>query len=278
MAFTIDDFRDLVRLVEQHPEWRAELRRLVLTEELLDLPGVVRDLAEQVRLLVDAQRRTDDRIAELAEAQRQMVRRQDQMVERQDQTVQRLDQTVQRLDQMVERQDQTVEHLDRTVQRLDRMEQRQGQMGDQLNALRGNALEVRYRAYAASYFGRLLRRIRLARPNELDDLTEEGISAGAFDEEAALDLRLADVIARGRRPGEDRETFLVVEVSVGIGTGDVERAIRRADVLRRVRPTLAVVAGDWVTPEGQRLAQAAGVSIVLDGRAVDPAGQHRDTA
>ena len=38
MAFTVRDFRDLVELLEQHPEWRAELRRLVLTEELLALP------------------------------------------------------------------------------------------------------------------------------------------------------------------------------------------------------------------------------------------------
>ena len=38
MAFTVQDFHDLIALVTQHPEWRAELRRLVLTEELLALP------------------------------------------------------------------------------------------------------------------------------------------------------------------------------------------------------------------------------------------------
>ena len=31
MPFTADEFHDLIRLVESHPEWRAELRRLVLT-------------------------------------------------------------------------------------------------------------------------------------------------------------------------------------------------------------------------------------------------------
>lgn len=55
MAFTVQDFHDLVKLIEEHPEWRADLRRLVLTEELLRVPdemrelrGVVRELAEQV--------------------------------------------------------------------------------------------------------------------------------------------------------------------------------------------------------------------------------------
>jgi hypothetical protein len=44
VAFTVDDLQDLLRLLEQHPEWRAELRRYVLTEELLELPALVRQL------------------------------------------------------------------------------------------------------------------------------------------------------------------------------------------------------------------------------------------
>ncbi len=62
MAFTVADFPHLLRLLEQHPEWRAELRRLVLTDDLLGLPALVRGLAE-------AQTRTEARVAELAEAQ-----------------------------------------------------------------------------------------------------------------------------------------------------------------------------------------------------------------
>ena len=45
MAFTVSEFRDLIQLLEQHPTWRAELRRWVLTEELLALPQTVGELA-----------------------------------------------------------------------------------------------------------------------------------------------------------------------------------------------------------------------------------------
>ena len=83
MTFTVDDFQDLIRLLEQRPEWRAELRRHVLSEELLELPAVVRQLAEQLialtarldRLaeqletaidrLVEAQGRTETRVGRL---------------------------------------------------------------------------------------------------------------------------------------------------------------------------------------------------------------------
>jgi len=48
MAFTVADFHDLVRLLEQHEEWRKELRRLLLTDELLNLPDTVHELRKEV--------------------------------------------------------------------------------------------------------------------------------------------------------------------------------------------------------------------------------------
>lgn len=66
MAFTVQDLHDLVALVTQHPEWRAELRRLVLTEELLELPQIVRDLAE-------AQQRTEQQVTQLTQQVAQVV-------------------------------------------------------------------------------------------------------------------------------------------------------------------------------------------------------------
>jgi hypothetical protein len=69
MAFTVSDFHDLVTVLEDHPEWRAELRRVLLTEELLALPQIVRDIATTldrtetlVQELVEAQRRTEARL------------------------------------------------------------------------------------------------------------------------------------------------------------------------------------------------------------------------
>src|SRR5438105_3523416 len=46
MAFTVEDLNDLLTILRQHPEWRDAVRREVLTQELLDLPEVVRGLAD----------------------------------------------------------------------------------------------------------------------------------------------------------------------------------------------------------------------------------------
>ena len=38
MPFTVEDFQDLVQLLDERPQWRSELRRLVLSDEYLALP------------------------------------------------------------------------------------------------------------------------------------------------------------------------------------------------------------------------------------------------
>jgi predicted nuclease with TOPRIM domain len=60
MAFTVRDYHDLVRLLAEHPEWQLELRRLLMSEDLQALPGIVRDLAE-------AQRRAEERLSGVEE-------------------------------------------------------------------------------------------------------------------------------------------------------------------------------------------------------------------
>ena len=69
MSFTIDDFQDLEQILDEHPEWRARLRRQILSDELLALPEQVSSLAKQVAGLAEAQQRTETQVIILAEAQ-----------------------------------------------------------------------------------------------------------------------------------------------------------------------------------------------------------------
>lgn len=48
MPFTVEDFRDLIRLLEERPHLRAELQRLLLPEGFLTLPQTVDILAREV--------------------------------------------------------------------------------------------------------------------------------------------------------------------------------------------------------------------------------------
>ena len=217
MAFTVQDFHDLVALLTQHPEWRAELRQLVLTEELLALPQIVRDLAE-------AQQRTERQIAQLVEVQR------------------------------------------RTERQIVRLQ-------DDVGELKGIVLEQRYRNRAFAYFARLVRRMHTVTDDELVALLEEAVARGVLSEDGMDEIGRADVVVRGQRRESQSpdEVYLVVEVSWGVGPGDVERAVRRAALLGQTGlHTLPVVAGERITDEAAELARAMRVWQVLDGRVTAP--------
>src|SRR5213083_2963617 len=63
MPFTVEEFRDIVRILEEKPEWRAELRRLVLTEELLSLPEQVAVLRAETERRFQEMAATADKLA-----------------------------------------------------------------------------------------------------------------------------------------------------------------------------------------------------------------------
>jgi len=84
MPFTVNDLQDLTRILIERPEWLSEVRRIVLTNELLAMPSLIQELAEiqqraeveqaEFRKRVEAEltelrRYVDKRFAELAEAQ-----------------------------------------------------------------------------------------------------------------------------------------------------------------------------------------------------------------
>lgn len=52
MAFTVEDLTDLIAILEQRPEWREQLRQILLTKEILELPQLVERIARAVDRLV----------------------------------------------------------------------------------------------------------------------------------------------------------------------------------------------------------------------------------
>ncbi len=73
MPFTARDFQSLVRALERHAEWKAELRRLLLSDDVLALPQTVSALAQEVRELVAGQARLTEQVRDLATGQARLT-------------------------------------------------------------------------------------------------------------------------------------------------------------------------------------------------------------
>jgi hypothetical protein len=306
MAFTVQEYLDLVRLLAEHPEWRAELRRLLLSDDVLALPAIVRDLAaaqqrteERLGALTEAQQRTEERIEQLegivqtlAEAQQRTEERLGALAEAQRRTEARLERlegvvqtlaeaqqrTEARLDMLVEAQQRTEEHLERLerviydlAEAQRRTEDRLGSLADAywrttntVGDLKGRVLEITYRDKASAYFGPLLRRLRVVAPYSLEETLETYLSPEEFK-----DLLLLDLLVSGQ-PRHDRtlpEVWLAIEISAVVDQEDVDRARRRAMLLRQVGyRAIPVVAGEQATLGAEAAARQHNVAMLQDGR------------
>jgi hypothetical protein len=275
MPFTVDDFHDFIRLIETRPEWRTELRRLVLTDVLLAVPEQLAELRarseQQFIALSEAQQRTEAQVATLT-AQVTTLTEAQQRTETQVATLTAQVTTLAEAQQRTETQVATltgqvttltvqVTALTRTVQTL----------VDDVGELKGQNLEAVYRSKGPAYFSRLLRRPHVLTPDELTALIEDARDSGMLSAVDARQLYDTDLVVRGRRPEDGTEVFLVVEVSWGVGPYDVERAAERAVLLSHTGLTaIAVVAGKRILPEAAALARQTQVWQIADGQAIPP--------
>lgn len=246
MAFTVKDMPDLTRILLDHPEWLAEVRRLVLTDELLNLPSLVRELAT-------IQQRTEQQIAKLTAAQQQAGQQIAELTAAQQRTEQRLDGVEKAITELTiaqRRTEQNVDRLDRTLQ-----------------TVRGTALEQKYTLHAAGYFGKWLRRIKVIHPHgvmpEFEELLDNQLSDAEVDE-----ILLLDVILRGnlKRPETRPEIYLAMEVSGTIEAYDIQRAQARSALLRKAGlSAIPVVAGERIDDEADDLARSKPIVVVQNG-------------
>jgi hypothetical protein len=134
----------------------------------------------------------------------------------------------------------------------------------------GQLYELQYREKAVGRFQRLLRRIHVVSGEELGVLLDP-----AEDRLTELErdrLFAADLVLRGVSRRDGQECYLVAEVSVGIGVGDVQRAAERAQLLTKALGVraMAAVGGESIDHEGRQTADTLGVVVVLDGVVQEP--------
>ena len=245
MPFTIAEFHDLIRLLEEHAEWRTELRRVLLSQEVLDLPRTVQELA-------NAQRRTEDALTRLTERMEESFAK--AAVDR---------------ERIRERMEEgfTEAAAERRAVRgeLSEVVAEQREMRQDLGRLKGMGQESFYRDRATAIFGRLLSQGHDATSQVADQL-QEARRRGVIAEQEYQDVLAADLLWGGQLRTSREAIVVVLEASWAVGTTDVERAARRAAVVRSAGlRALAVAAGQEWPPNVQAEASDAGVAMVQEG-------------
>jgi hypothetical protein len=263
MPFTVADFHDLIRLLEEHPDWQTELRRVLFSQDLLDLPRTVQELAT-------AQRRTEEAITRLTERMEQSFT--EAATERHE-LRQDLSQLTGRVDRLTDRVEQGFTDAAEDRQRI-RTDMAQGfaevvaeqrDMRRDIGQLKGLGREQFYRDRAAAIFGRLLVQGYDA-TNQVADRLQEARQTGVISDRDYQEALAADLLWGGQTRDSRQSIVLVLEASWTVGHIDVHRAARRAAGLRQAGlRALPVAAGQEWPPNTQGDARQSGVAIVQDG-------------
>jgi len=243
MSFTIEDLHDMIVLLEQRPEWKAELRRVLLSEELLQLPEMVRELAETVKQMAERLGRVEEELGGVKG---------------------RLDNVEGRLEKVEGRLEKVEGRLDSMENRQDRMEHELKDLRDDVAKLKGSDRERFYRERACAIFGRWLDSGRDA-TNLVARSSRAALKAGGMtiaEQDSILD---ADLLWLGEYEG--REIFIVGEASWMIDVEDIRRAAERSAILRRLGFDAIAFAGgvEW-TDEANTLARELQVLGSRDGK------------
>lgn len=279
MALTQDQralVETILRTLREEPALLEELRRLLVPEIVVFLPDL-KVIAERQTAIEERLTRELSAVWDAINALRQEVAglrtEVREVAERQERMEKRLEQIEQRQDRMEQRQDRMEQRQDRMEQRQDRMEQRLHRIETDVGQLKGKVQEITYRTNFLDYFGfwvlsaeephrRLWDRIDEALNRNLITLEE-------LDELRDADLRWLGVLRRGRFAGQ--EVLIVAEFSWTVHPEDVERALKRTEIARKIGFwAVPLVAGvEWESPELKADALAKGIICVDNGR-VEP--------
>ena len=179
---------------------------------------------EIVRALAEAQQRAEER---LAAAEDRLANVEDRLS--------RMETAIQHLTEQVAELTREVRELTESQQRID----------NTVGRLKGESLEWSYRNKIYGYFGYLMRRLKVVDLSTIDEALETTLTSGEFRDVFRLDLLATGQLRES--PGGP-EVWLAIEILSVVDSSDVDRAWRRASLIRRAGPlVLPVAAGERVT-------------------------------
>lgn len=261
------EFRDLNATVGRLAEAQERTDRHVagLTEAQARTEAQVAELTKaqarteaQVAELTKAQARTEIQVAELTKAQARTEAQVAELTKAQTKTEIRLAE----LTAAQTRMQSELTELTQVVRAVAISGERQA---TQLDGVLGRTFEMQFRDRLTSYLGRLMRRGKLLRNDEVLDAITQALDAKEADE-----VLRADAIASGLIDGVS--SHVVVEVSVSCGIDDIDRAERRAAILRKGGlAAIPLVACEVISPELLAYARTKQVRIWCDGTILDAA-------
>jgi len=214
--YEIHTFEDLLNVLKAEPMWLEELRKLILTSDLLKLPERFEEFVQKD--FKELKERVDG-------IEHEMIGLKDR---------------VEKIDERLTKVESDVEVLKEDVRTLK----------NDVAELKGSDFERKVRENAPAYLGKLIRKCKVLDKAIIADQLDEALDAGRITEEEREEALSVDLVAEGYLRVEPQKKVLVVaEVSVKADKVDVERAHKRSKLVEKAfgMPTIPAVIGKKYT-------------------------------
>lgn len=239
---TINTLQDLNQALRDNPEWRDELRRTLLSAELLALPDTQASLAAEVREFVAAtNRRLGSVEGDTVEIRRDIVEIRAEIAE--------IQKTIDKIQKDIIEIRAEIAEIRRDITAIHRITQRQ--QSDFQN-FRGQFAENTARKKAPSItmavgqaIGKRLLSKRVLTQADLSDFTQNA-DVSHIPYNHIISFQEADLIIEAYNLQDNADDcYIAVEASYTCGQDDADRALRHAAILRGFtgKPVYPVVSG-----------------------------------
>jgi predicted RNase H-like nuclease (RuvC/YqgF family) len=220
-----------LKVLKEDPEFATEVRALLLSEDLLNLPPKFDRMEKKVD-------RIEYKVDKLEERQTRSEERQDRLEKKVDklgEEVGVLKKDVDTLKKDVDTLKKDVDTLKKDVDTLkkdvDTLKKDVATLKKDVAYLKGSDRERWYRDRAHAVFGRIILKGK-SFEEKAAEILWDAYKRGQISKEERDEVLSADLLWSGERDG--KFVVLVVEVSFTISQDDVERAKKRAEILRKL--------------------------------------------
>jgi chromosome segregation ATPase len=150
-------------------------------------------------------------------------------------------------------------------ERQERMEEILKRHEISIQELKGWQLEHKVRTNICAYLGRYIRKCRIKDKSEIADELDEYVERNIISESERDEVLLLDILVIGISKRTNEEIYIAVEVSYKIGDYDVERAIKRMEILKRIykKEVIAVIIGKEISDKTEMKLKNLNIDFIL---------------
>ena len=254
---TINTIEDLLRLLDENPEWLEALRARLLTRELLELPQTVANLSAEVAALSGKVADLSTQMAALSAEVAALSAEVKAFIAATNARLDKLESDVGVLKEDVSVLKEDVKVLKEDVKVLDRRtESMQGDLGI---VKAGHARSAAERNAVAIVRDMGLRFTAVLTQADLYDLADRADTSD-IPKNTMQSFREADLVIEAR-DAQGETCYVAVEISFTVNGRDTERAIRNAELLTRFtgKAARAAVAGERMDDRVRERLDSGGV-------------------